>query len=475
MSKLTKITLIAIGGLVGLLALSVVALLVFVNPNAYKPQLEAAASRGLGMEVKVEGPLGISLFPGLSVTLQDVHIRNRGAEVASAAKAKLGIELLPLLHKQVRITTIVLNHPTISIERERSGRFNFTTAATAGGGWSSLKLTNLSFADGTLHYANKQTGEEFEAESCNLQVHHLQLSQAKRLDPMQGLSFTADLACRDIRRGDFTVSDLKILANGKSGVFDLQPVSMQIFGARGTGSVHADFSGAIAHYTLRYSLPQFQIAEFFKLLSPRKVAEGSMDFSANLSLQGSTADEMRRSLKGQLSLQGKDLTLTGYNLDEEISRFNSSQNFNLVDVGAFFFAGPLGLVVAKGYGFSSLLQGTSGSSKIRTLVSKWKVERGVAQAQDVAMATNKNRIALQGRLDFINNTFDDVTVAVINAEGCAKLQQKITGSFQKPILEKPSIIKTLTGPVRKLVKAASNLVAGGKCKVFYAGSVAPPK
>ena len=475
MSKPIKIVLIAIGGLVALLVLTAVGLLLFVNPNAYKPRLEAAVSRDLGMDVKVEGPLGISFFPGLLVTLQDVHIRNHGAEIVTAAEAKLGVELFPLLQKQVRIETIVLKQPTISIERERGGDFNFIPAAGAGGGLSALKLANVSIVDGILHYVNRQSGEGFEAESCNLQVHRLQLANANSLNPMRGLSFTADLACGDIRRDKLTVSDLKILANGKHGVFDLRPITMQVFGAQGTGSIHADLSGAVGHYTMHYSLPQFQVAEFFKLLSPRKVVEGSMDFSANLSLQGGTMAEMKRSLEGRLSLRSQGLTLEGYNLDEDISRFESSQHFNLVDVGAFFFAGPLGLVVTKGYNFATLLQGTGGSSRIRTLVSDWKVGRGVAQAQDVAMATNKNRIALQGGLDFTNDTFNDVTIAVINAKGCAMAQQKITGSFQKPVVEKPNIIETLTGPVRKLVKAGRNLFPGGKCKVFYTGSVAPPQ
>jgi len=37
----------------------------------------------------------------------------------------------------------------------------------------------------------------------------------------------------------------------------------------------------------------------------------------------------------------KNLTLNGRDLDQELSRFESSQHFNLVDVGAFFFAGPV--------------------------------------------------------------------------------------------------------------------------------------
>jgi len=81
-----------------------------------------------------------------------------------------------------------------------------------------------------------------------------------------------------------------------------------------------------------------------------------------------------------------------------------------VDVAALFLAGPAGLAVTKGYNFASNFQTSEGRSEIRTLVSGWKVERGVAQAQDVAMATKQNRVALKGGLDFVNERFGNVTL-----------------------------------------------------------------
>jgi AsmA protein len=250
---------------------------------------------------------------------------------------------------------------------------------------------------------------------------------------------------------------------------------MRVFGAQGSGSIQADFSGSVPRYHVRYALPQFRSEEFLKTLSPQRVAEGPMDFSANLSMQGKTVNEMKQTVDGETSLRGENLTFDGIDLDRVLSRFESSQNFNLVDVGAFFFAGPIGLAVTKGYDFASLFKGSEGRSEIRTLVSDWKIERGVAQARDVAMATNRNRIALRGGLDFVNEQFNDVTMATIDAKGCATVRQKITGSFQKPVVEKPSILMSLTGPARKLLKKGRDLLPGGECEVFYAGSVAPPE
>ena len=475
MPRSLKIILFAVSGFIGLLVFAAVALLLFVDANAYKARLESAASEVLGMDVRIGGRLGIGFFPGLLVTLEDVHIRNRGADVASAKEARLGMDLLPLLQKEVRFGKIALKHPRISIEQGHDGRFNFEKPEAAGGTLPVLDLARVSLSDGTLLYTDKRSGEGFEAGDCSLDVHRLRLSSGRSPDLMKYLSLKAELACGEIRKNDFTVSNLKVSADGKNGVFDLKPVTMRVFGAQGSGSIRADFSGAVPLYQVRYSLSQFHIEEFLKTLSPQKVVEGPMEFSANLSMHGKTVNEMTQTAEGQISLRGENLTLNGSDLDREFSRFESSQHFNLVDVGAFFFAGPVGLVVTKGYNFARIFQGSWGRSEIRTLVSDWKVERGVAKAQDVAMATNENRIALQGGLDFVNGQFNDVTMALIDAKGCPKVRQKIRGTFQKPVVEKPSILKSLTGPALRLLKKGRDLFPGGECEVFYTGSVAPPK
>lgn len=100
-----------------------------------------------------------------------------------------------------------------------------------------------------------------------------------------------------------------------------------------------------------------------------------------------------------------------------------------MDVGAFFFVGPLGLGITKGFDFARIFEGSGVNTTIRSLVSSWQVEHGVAHAMDVAMATPQNRVALKGGLDFVSGRFDDVTVALVDAKGCSRVQQKIRGPF----------------------------------------------
>lgn len=474
MSTSLKTLSIVIGGLLGLLALVAIALFFFLDANAFKPRFETAVSDVFGMEVKVGGRLGVGFFPNLLVTLEDVQIRNRGTEVVTASEARIRIEFLPLLYKRVQIKAISLEQPRISIERDHDGTFNFERSVAVRKILPDLNLAKVSLSGGTIIYADKQSGRGFEAADCSLDVSRLQLTERNRPGIMKNLSFTAEATCGAIRTQDYAASGLRFSVAGQRGVFDLKPVTMRVFDGQGSGSIRASFTGALPNYNIRYSLSPFRIEAFLKHLAPQKIAEGPMEFSANLSMQGKTMNALRQTAQGQISLHGKQLILNGRDLDQAFARYESSQNFNLVDVAAFLLAGPAGLAVTKGYNFASNFQESEGRSEIQTLVSDWKVERGVAQAQDVAMATKQNRIALKGGLDFVNERFDDVTVALIDAKGCIRVQQTIHGTFKNPVVEKPGAIKSLSGPVVKLFKQVENLFPGGACDAFYAGSVASP-
>lgn len=68
-----------------------------------------------------------------------------------------------------------------------------------------------------------------------------------------------------------------------------------------------------------------------------------------------------------------------------------------------------------------------------------------------------------------------MTVALIGPQGCAKLKQKISGPFQKPVVEQPNLLVSFAGPALKLLKKGRDLLPGGACEVIYTGSVATPK
>ena len=445
-----------------------------LDAGLFKQRLEAEASRTLGMELRIGGALSFTLRPGLALTLSDVQIRNRGVDVVAAKQVTLGIEALPLLSGELRITSLALSEPRLRIERALDGRFNIEPANAAAATLPALNWPRVSVSGASFTYADKRWANPIDAVDCSIDMQDLRVSSTSLAKLAKDASFTADVACGEFRHGAVKVSELKLKADAKHGVLELTSLTARAFDAPGSGQFVADFSGTQPIYRLDCSFKQFPIDELLKALSLQPTATGRVDFVASLSTQGSSGPELRQALAGRVTLHGHQLTLNGRNLDEALSRFESSQRFSLVDAGAFFIVGPLGLVLTKGYDFANAYRGAGGTSAIQTLVSDWQFDHGVARAQDVAMATAKYRIALHGGLDVVSERFDDVSLALVDAEGCASVQQRITGSFQKPVVEEPNLLHALAGPALSLLKKARDLLPGTPCSVFYAGAVPAP-
>ena len=469
-SRPLKLALFVIIGLLALIALAAVVL----SRLDVKSRFEALASDATGMQVTVGGRVKVRVFPALHVTLEDVHMRNRGAQVASIGAADVAVAIVPLLYKQVRIRSVALRHLDLSVERDRNGKLNFEHATGPEHVVPATELPNLSLKNASFSYRNRQTAGEIHAKDCELSNGRGALADDNGLQLMQRLSLTAKVACAQLRNNRFTGTDVQFEVGGRQGVFELKPVTMLLLGGKGAGNIHADFTGEVPAYQVHYTVTRLHMDELFKSLSAKKTGTGLLDFSTDLSMRGFDAMAMTRTAQGEAVVSGSDLTLEMGNLDEKFARYESTQNFNLIDVGAFFLAGPLGTAVTKGYNFASVLQTTDGSTPVRTLISHWNIQQGVAHAADVAMATPKNRVAMQGGLDFVNKQFDDVTIALLDEKGCSRVEQKIHGPFAAPQIEQPNVLISLAGPVTRLLRSARDLV-GGKCEAFYSGSVAPPQ
>jgi len=473
--KIWRYVLAGLGLLAAASTLAALAVWFLVDLDGYKPRVEAAASRMLGMDVSIEGRLRASLVPGLHVSLENVRIRNRGVELAFAEEVDLAIDLLLLLRQRLRYSHITFDRARIAIERGQDGRYNFQKPPGVAQAFQALDLPQLSLPELAFVYVDRLSGDGFESANCKGELTDLRHPGSAPF--LKRLSVTAQFACGELRGMETTVSDLSVPVAATDGVFDFKPVTMRVLGGQGSASLRLDRSAEVPVLDLAFALPKFRMEDVFGTLPPGRSVSGLMDFSTHLEMRGRTRRELLQSASGDMALSGQNLTLAGMDLDERYSKYEASQNFSLFDVAGLLLAGPAGLVVTKGYDFSSAAAQSGGSTRIRTVHSRWSVDKGVARATDVAMTTDENRLALRGGLDFVDGEFDEVFVALVDANGCAKVRQRIRGPFAAPVVEKVSVISSLAGPVQSLLGQAADLLSksGVACEVFYDGTVAPPK
>ncbi|HEY4973147.1 MAG TPA: AsmA family protein, partial [Steroidobacteraceae bacterium] len=377
--------------------------------------------------------------------------------------------------RQVRLPRIELGHVTLTVERARDGSFNFQGSAPEASAIPDIESTDVVLTDLLLTYNNRQQGSSVQAEGCNVKASDLRVAATSGADLMKNLSFSAKVSCDQIKTRLLPMSEVKFSAKCANGVLETSDVTLRAFDGVGSAVVRADFAAATSAYRMHGTLSKFQLAQFSSNFSHKKIGEGLMEFSADLTMSGDDAEAMIASSEGKASLRGTDLTLEVGDLDDELSHYKATQRFDLVDLGAFVLAGPIGLAVTKGYDYAQVIHSSGGTTRVPIFISAWQVQRGVAQASDVAMSTKANRVALKGNLDFVNRDFQDVTVAVLNKRGCATVEQKVHGTFSHPDVDKPNVVTSLAGPALHLIKKAEHaLGAGEKCEVFYSGSLPPP-
>lgn len=466
-------SLLIAGGAVALMATVAIAALIIFDINKFKANIEAAAFVATGLEVGIRGKMGLSFFP-FGVSAQDIHVTNQGNEILSIENLKLGAKLMPLLKKQLEITSCELVRPVVTIVKEADGKYNFESIAkksTERQPGALFSLNNLKLSKGVLVYLDRKSRENSNLKDFNLSIKNLSVVDTSG-DIIKNISFTGNLDCKEGRRKGFEFSNFKSFVQAEKGVFHFKPFTMDIYGSTGEGDATVDRSQVDALYTIKLKASKLDFEKFEQAYGIKKVIGGKGDFVAALTIKEKGNRTLPGSTSGTLSLRGDNLVVNTMDLDKLLSSYESSQEFNLIDLGAFFIAGPLGNVALKGYHYGDFFnQARGGQGTITQFISHWTIKDGVAEAIDCAFATPHNRVAFKGQLDFVRERYDNVTVALLDDIGCAKFKQSISGSFSKPQISAVNVYESLTGPFSNLYRKAQRFVQGGKCEVFYRGAV----
>ena len=341
--------------------------------------------------------------------------------------------------------------------------------SVAGGVFSLEQLTASSFI-----YNASSTSKVTELTGVTVSARDLTISDTPG-GTLKAISFGGDIKCDRLQRGNLKFEDVRSGLKVHDGLFILEPLTLQVFGGKGGGSAEANISGVDAKYKINLKISKLDFEEFAGAFGGRKTIDGRADLAASLLIRERSRRPLLSGIEGIFSIAGEHLTVHSMDLDKVLTKYETSQEFNLVDLGAFFIAGPLSTAALKGYRYGDLyLQTKGGRGVITKLVSSWKIKDGKAEAVDCALSTPHHRVALRGRLNLVSEHYEKVTIAILDSRGCAKFKQPISGPFGNPEIGTVSTIESLAGPIIGLYSKAKRLLEGGKCEVFYNGAVPQP-
>lgn len=252
MNKTLRLTLILIASPLSVLLVAMVAALLLVDPNSYKPELTAAVQKATGRELTVAGELKLSLYPRIGLNIGASELGN-AAGFGPAPFARIGamdvrVNLLPLLYGKVEVGTVVLKGVQLNLAKNAAGVTNWADLAALAakqqqeqqGPVTPINIEGLAIEDVTLVWDDRQAKVHEQLHLAHLNSGRIQYGQPFPLD----LGLTLNSGTRQITatmalQGELMIDplgqkyalngfDLGIDASGKG--LPMQPVKARLGG-----------------------------------------------------------------------------------------------------------------------------------------------------------------------------------------------------------------------------------------------------
>jgi AsmA protein len=350
--KIIKRLLAVIMVLVVLLVAVAGFILLTLDLNSYKPQIEEQVQKQTGRTLALKGDIGFSLFPAIALELGEASLGNAPGfgdqPFASIQEVRLNVALLPLLKQRLEVDTIVFDGMSLDLMKRADGSSNWDDLAgekTAGAapaeaedkdaeedvGTSAppldIQVQGLRITNARLSYQDEATGQRIRLDPFNLKAGELAfgkpmpLEMDLRLLEGEATDLTAQLTAMitvDPEPQQYRLDDLKLQASLRSpdapgGKMD---VELQANVAADLAADTATLSGlALRALGLQIDgkLTARQLSEQLSYDGTITLAEfNPVEVMKGLGVEApQTADPgVLKSMQGSLSLSGTDDSLT---------------------------------------------------------------------------------------------------------------------------------------------------------------------
>jgi AsmA protein len=202
--------------LVLVLFIAAVAFVATFDPNDYKDKISSIVLEKTGRNIEFGGPIKLTLFPWLGVSVKDVSLGNAPGfaqkNMLTAKTVEVKAAFLPLLKGQFEVGKLVLDGATIHLARNSNGVTNWadllTRSASAASGSDSasastgdvrtIAIGGVEIDDANLDWQDSVTGRSLALQHLNLDSGAIRLGQAV------DMSLNFNYATQDPKLGKLT-------------------------------------------------------------------------------------------------------------------------------------------------------------------------------------------------------------------------------------------------------------------------------
>ena len=263
---------------------------------------------------------------------------------------------------------------------------------------------------------------------------------------------------------------LQLAGNGQR--IELKPFSFKAMESEVIGHGFMHFEKDVPQWNYEFHSEHLNIEPISGLMDPNLKVQGIG--SVHHQVSGVVEKSDFKFVQGEINFKADDIVITGINLDKILEDFQNSQSVGLLDVGAVALLGPAGMLVSKGNDYHKLTKSLSarGSSKVRQINSHISFDNDMAIMKDVAFATSRHRLAVQGKINLDKRQFKNFEVATIDKQGCPIYKEQVMGTIDSPKVKKVNVVMSgLINPVNSLISKFKKSLDIDCEKVFYSGVV----
>lgn len=198
-----------LGGLVLLLFVTIIVAPMLIDPNDYREEIQAVVKDKTGRDLSINGDLNLSIFPWVGVGINEVSLSNAtgfNAEYfAEIQEANVKVKLLPLLSRQVEVSTVVLKGMRLNLAKDKRGKTNWedmiqssaegdkkpsdTNADQASGAaLGAIAIGGVQIVDASISWDDASKGESYNLTDLGLSTDALSLGSPMGVE----LAFTVE-------------------------------------------------------------------------------------------------------------------------------------------------------------------------------------------------------------------------------------------------------------------------------------------
>jgi AsmA protein len=261
MKTLFKIVAALVGIVVLLVVVAVVAVPMFFDPNDYRDEIVAKVKDATGRDLKIEGEIGLSVFPWIGADVGVVEFGNAAGfsdpYFARVERVNVRVKLLPLLKKQVEMDTVTVHGLALNLAKDAQGKTNWDDLAKGGAEeapgkpepgtgtqLASLAIGGLDVKNAQLRWTDAQAGQSLSIDRLDIQTGAL--SPGRPVD----LKLEADLSGDQIPGGKAKVSLTGLVtADPASGAFKVEDLRLAALDLEARGRLEGSrdaVSGSLA-------------------------------------------------------------------------------------------------------------------------------------------------------------------------------------------------------------------------------------